>query len=112
MTRPISRQAQYLILSSEVGEFFAGAIPAGGYGTRQTSTTNMQVDYVRAYTPAVPPANTAAPVMTGTPEVDQTLSCSTGSWVGQPGAEPGLRVAARRRADPGRLLPHLRPAGR
>ena len=84
MTRPISRRAQYVILSSEVGEFFAGAIPAGGYGARQTSTTNMQVDYVRAYTPAVPPANTAAPVMTGTPEVDQTLSCSTGSWVGNP----------------------------
>ena len=84
MTRPISRQAQYLILSSEVGEFFAGQIPAGGYGTRQTSTTNMQVDYVRAYTPATAPANTAAPVMTGTPEVDQTLSCSSGSWSGSP----------------------------
>jgi len=84
MTRPISRQAQYLILSSEVGEFFAGAIPATGYGTRATSTTNMQVDYVRAYTRATPPANTAAPVTTGTPEVDQTLSCSTGSWSGNP----------------------------
>ena len=84
MTRPISRQAQYLILSSEVGEFFAGQIPAGGYGTRATSTTNMQVDYVRAYTPATPPANTAAPVTTGTPEVDQTLSCSSGSWSGNP----------------------------
>ena len=84
MTRPISRQAQYLILSSEVGEFFAGQIPAGGYGTRATSTTNMQVDYVRAYTPATPPANTAAPVMTGTPEVDQTLSCSSGAWSGNP----------------------------
>ena len=83
-TRPISRQAQYMILSSEVGEFFAGQIPAGGYGTRQTSTTNMQVDYVRVYTPAVTPANTAAPVMTGTPEVDQTLSCSSGSWSGNP----------------------------
>ena len=83
-TRPISRQAQYMILSSEVGEFFAGQIPTGGYGTRATSTTNMQVDYVRAYTPATPPANTAAPVMTGTPEVDQTLSCSSGAWSGNP----------------------------
>ena len=89
MTRPISRQAQYLILSSEVGEFFAGQIPAGGYGTRATSTTNMQVDYVRAYTPATPPANTAAPVTTGTPEVDQTLSCSSGSWSGNPAPSLG-----------------------
>ena len=84
MTPAISRQAQYMILSSEVGEFFAGQIPAGGYGTRQTSTTNMQVDYVRAYTPATPPSNAAAPVTTGTPEVDQTLSCSSGSWSGNP----------------------------
>jgi beta-glucanase (GH16 family) len=84
MTRPISRQAQYVILSSEVGEFFAGTIPASGYGTRATSTTNMQVDYVRAYTPATAPANTAGPVMAGTPEVDQTLSCSSGSWSGNP----------------------------
>jgi beta-glucanase (GH16 family) len=84
MTRPISRHAQYLILSSEVGRFFAGEIPAAGYGTRATSTTNMQVDYVRAYTPATPPANTAAPVTTGTPQVGETLSCSSGSWSGNP----------------------------
>jgi beta-glucanase (GH16 family) len=47
---PISRRSQYVILSSEVGAFFAGAIPAGGYGSRLTSTTNMQVDYVRVWT--------------------------------------------------------------
>ncbi|MDQ3849941.1 MAG: hypothetical protein M3296_04920 [Actinomycetota bacterium] len=34
---------------SEVGRSFAGAIPEGGYGSRATSTTNMQVDYVRVY---------------------------------------------------------------
>jgi beta-glucanase (GH16 family) len=84
VTRPISRRAQYLILSSEVGEFFAGEIPAAGYGSRQTSTTNMQVDYVRAYTPATAPANTTAPVTTGDPQVDATLSCSSGSWSGNP----------------------------
>ncbi|MDX6705355.1 MAG: hypothetical protein QOI48_1201 [Solirubrobacteraceae bacterium] len=46
---PISRRSQFIILSSEVGRFFAGAIPPAGYGTRQTSTTNMQVDYVRVW---------------------------------------------------------------
>jgi beta-glucanase (GH16 family) len=46
---PISRRSQYIILSSEVGAFFAGAIPPGGYGSRLTSTTNMQVDYVRVW---------------------------------------------------------------
>jgi beta-glucanase (GH16 family) len=48
-TSPISRRSQYMILSSEVGAFFAGAIPRTGYGSRQTSTTNMQVDYVRVW---------------------------------------------------------------
>ncbi|MEA2181628.1 MAG: hypothetical protein QOF69_813, partial [Solirubrobacteraceae bacterium] len=42
-------RSQFIILSSEVGRFFAGAIPPVGYGTRQTSTTNMQVDYVRVW---------------------------------------------------------------
>lgn len=49
---PISRRSQYIILSSEVGAFFAGAIPPGGYGSRLTSTTNMQVDYVRVWATA------------------------------------------------------------
>jgi len=49
MTGPISRHSQYIILSSEVGQFFAGAIPPAGYGSRQTTTTNMQVDWVRVW---------------------------------------------------------------
>jgi beta-glucanase (GH16 family) len=48
-TGPISRRSQYIILSSEVGAFFAGPPPQGGYGAFQTSTTTMQVDYVRAW---------------------------------------------------------------
>ena len=46
---PISRRSQFMILSSEVGEFFAGSIPGDGYGSFSTSTTAMQVDYVRAW---------------------------------------------------------------
>jgi beta-glucanase (GH16 family) len=82
MTGPISRRSEAVILSSEVGAFFAGAIPAGGYGPRETSTTNMQVDYVRAWSFA--PLNTAAPVASGTPEVGRALGCSPGSWTGDP----------------------------
>jgi beta-glucanase (GH16 family) len=59
-TSPISQRSQYLILSSEVGEFFAGAIPAAGYGSRETTTTSMQVDYVRVW--ATGPAGTAVPM--------------------------------------------------
>jgi beta-glucanase (GH16 family) len=58
---PISRRSQYIILSSEVGRFFAGAIPADGYGSPATSTTNMQVDYVRAWTTPPQSTNTEPP---------------------------------------------------
>jgi len=43
---PISARSQYIVLGSEVGQAFAGAIPAGGYSS---GTTNMQVDYVRVW---------------------------------------------------------------
>ncbi len=87
-TGPISSRSQYLILSSEVGRFFAGAIPATGYGSRESSTTNMQVDYVRAWAGPTAPVNGVAPEISGTPEVDQALACSPGSWAGDPA--PGL----------------------
>ncbi|HEY1689219.1 MAG TPA: hypothetical protein VGF95_10195 [Solirubrobacteraceae bacterium] len=34
--------------------------------------------------PKVTPANTAAPTLTGTPLVGQTLTCASGSWTGNP----------------------------
>ena len=40
---PISRRAQFIIFSSEVGRLFAGAIPRDGYGSRETSATNLEV---------------------------------------------------------------------
>ena len=53
---PVSRRTQYIILSSEVATFFAGPPPAGGYGSYDTSTTDMQVDYVHVYqNPAIIP---------------------------------------------------------
>jgi beta-glucanase (GH16 family) len=48
-TDPISRRSQFIVLSSEVGQFFAGSSPPGGYGAFQTHTTSMQVDYVRVW---------------------------------------------------------------
>jgi hypothetical protein len=48
---PVSQRSQYLILSSEVRDnHWAGTIPVGGYGSRASSTTKMNVDYVRSYT--------------------------------------------------------------
>ena len=47
-TSPVSRRSQYVIRSSEVWQRFAGPVPPGGYGSQAASTTDMQVDYVRA----------------------------------------------------------------
>ncbi len=53
---PVSKRPQYIILSSEVQDkSWAGAIPAGGYGPRESSKTRMVVDYVRFYEPKPDP---------------------------------------------------------
>nr|MBA3480810.1 glycoside hydrolase family 16 protein [Pirellulales bacterium] len=58
---PVSERSEYLILSSEVEDgTWAGAVPAGGYGSLLSSVTNVQVDYVRVYsavTPTTPSAD-------------------------------------------------------
>jgi hypothetical protein len=48
---PVSKQPHFLFLRCAViGQSgTAGGIPAGGYGSRETSTTRMVVDYVRFY---------------------------------------------------------------
>jgi beta-glucanase (GH16 family) len=52
---PVSQRSQYLILSSEVRDnHWAGNVPVGGYGNRASSTTRMNVDYVRSYTFSIP----------------------------------------------------------
>lgn len=45
----ISRRPQYLLLSSEVDDTFAGPIPPGGYGSFATTDARMEVDYVRVW---------------------------------------------------------------
>ena len=55
-TSPVSNRSEYIWLSSEVEDSatvdWAGPIPAGGYGSVDTTTTKMFVDYVRLYQPA------------------------------------------------------------
>ncbi|RXK62011.1 glycoside hydrolase family 16 protein [Lacibacter luteus] len=49
----ISQRSEFIILSSEVKNYavgsWAGPIPAGGYGSKATTSTIMKVDYVRCY---------------------------------------------------------------
>lgn len=47
---PVSRHPQFILLSSEIEDKgWAGNIPDGGYGSRESSKTRMVVDYVRYY---------------------------------------------------------------
>jgi beta-glucanase (GH16 family) len=60
VNQAVSARPEYMILSSEVREAgWAGTIPAAGYGSLATSVTNVQVDYVRAYTAVPEPAGAA-----------------------------------------------------
>jgi beta-glucanase (GH16 family) len=66
ITQAISARPEYMILSSEVRDGnWAGLVPAGGYGSLATSTTNVQVDYVRAYAAVPEPAGLALAALTG-----------------------------------------------
>jgi hypothetical protein len=44
------------------------------------TTVDSSADPTWNYTVVVPPANTVAPALTGTAEVEQTLTCTQGTW--------------------------------
>lgn len=47
---PVSRRSEYVYLTCEVADrAWSGNVPAGGYGSRDTSTAKMEVDWVRAW---------------------------------------------------------------
>lgn len=58
---PVSNRSEYIWLSSEVESSasvdWAGPVPVGGYGSLDTTTTKMVVDYVRVYQRAETVAN-------------------------------------------------------
>jgi beta-glucanase (GH16 family) len=48
----VSRRSQFIRLTCEVEDLsWAGNVPRGGYGSRTTSVTRMDVDYVRVWQP-------------------------------------------------------------
>jgi endo-1,3-1,4-beta-glycanase ExoK len=75
----VSKVAQYAILSNEIGapgsktlgsgRLSWGAVPAGGYGSVETSTAKLTADYVRVWAlkgtaaPIVPPTFPTAPAV-------------------------------------------------
>lgn len=60
VTQAVSGRPEYMILSSEVRDaYWAGTVPAAGYGSLANSTTKLEVDYVKAYAAVPEPASLA-----------------------------------------------------
>ena len=73
-----SYAAQYYDGKASIGEGTSLPVTTG------STTPNIDAALTGATPPSEKPTNTAAPVLSGTPSVGSTLSCSTGSWEHSP----------------------------
>lgn len=72
-------------LPTLAAEYLAGAITAGTISAAKLSQYSVVPDVARLIAGALNavPVNTVAPVLSGTPEVGQTLSVTNGTWTSQ-----------------------------
>jgi len=69
---------QYYNGKASIGEGTSLPVTVG------STTTNINASLTQVAPPPAQPVNTVSPVLSGTPAVGQTLSCSTGSWEHSP----------------------------
>ena len=72
--------AGYVVTTADQGCMLSCEVIASNAGGSNTATSNS----VSVPAAATVPVNTAAVVLSGTPSLGQTLSCSPGSWSGSP----------------------------
>jgi beta-glucanase (GH16 family) len=80
-TEAISHRSEYIYLTSEEqNNFWAGNVPAGGYGSLDTSQTKMTVDYVRVWQqPVAGLSDSATTEGTATPALPFSLTQMDGT---------------------------------
>jgi autotransporter-associated beta strand protein len=77
---PVSQHSEFLLLSSEIQNgSWAGYIPPGGYGAKDSMQTYFQVDYVRVYAIGAPVVPAATDTWTGNMD---TYWSTPGNWTG------------------------------
>ena len=77
---PVSQRSEFLLLSSEIQNgSWAGNIPPGGYGAKDSMQTYFQVDYVRVYAIGAQVVPAATDTWTG--NMDAYWS-TPGNWTG------------------------------
>jgi hypothetical protein len=75
---PSATAQTYIVASEDGGELISCRVTASnGDGTSEATSEPLEV-------PGHQPRNTVAPTASGTPRVGSTLTCSPGTWSGQP----------------------------
>jgi hypothetical protein len=69
--------ATHVVASADLGQALTCTVTATNASGSASATSGT-------LTPTAAPVNTAAPALAGTPATGQTLSCSTGTWTGDP----------------------------
>jgi hypothetical protein len=70
----------YTVQAGDVG----GNIDCVVTATNSEGSLGVASNNITGQSAGSPPVNTVAPVLSGTPDVGQVLSCTTGSWTGSP----------------------------
>jgi fibronectin-binding autotransporter adhesin len=76
-------RSRFLLTSADVGHTMRSVVTAQT-PTASSSATSAPTAVVTAVLALLPPVDLSAPAISGTPQDDQTLSTSTGSWLDSP----------------------------
>jgi hypothetical protein len=95
-TIPGETRNSYVLSRADVGHRIRSRVIASNADGTSSANSNPTPSTIKASATAGPPANSAPPTISGTPQENQTLTASRGSWVG---AQPQTYAYLWRRCD-------------